>query len=77
MADTLEQLQTKLQLAQDAFFKLTTGGLARVMQDQNGERIEYSAGNLSALRNLILSLQWQIAQLGGPAVSLGPMGIIA
>ena len=77
MAETLADLQTKLQQAEDAYFKLTTGGLARVMQDQNGERIEYSSGNLSGLRNMILTLQWKIAQLGGPAVPLGPMGIIA
>lgn len=77
MADTLEQAQTKLQQARDALFKLTVGGATRVIQDQNGERVEFTSSSLTGLRALIRELEWQCAKLGGEPMPLGPMRVIA
>lgn len=77
MATTLADLQAQLEQAKAALFKLSIGGSTRVIQDQNGERVEYTSGSVAALRSLILTLQWEIAQLGGAAFPLGPMRTLA
>lgn len=76
MAQDLATLQARLDAALDAQANLALGGQARVVQDQNGERIEYTTANAGALARLILTLEFQIAQLGGPAAPLGPMRVI-
>lgn len=76
MAQDLATLQARLDAALEAQATLAMGGQTRVVQDQNGERIEYSVGNSAALSKLILMLQFQIGQLGGPAAPLGPMRTI-
>lgn len=73
MAQDLATLQARLDAALEAQATLAMGGQTRVVQDQNGERIEYSVGSAPQLAKLILTLQFQIAQLGGPALALGPM----
>ncbi len=42
--------------ARAAYKKLITGGSVRVFVDQNGERVEYSAANLQALKDWIRDL---------------------
>lgn len=76
MAQDKATLQARLDAALEAQANLAMGGQPRVVQDQNGERVEYSAGNAAALAKLIVVLQYQIAQLGGPAAPLGPMRVI-
>lgn len=76
MALDLATLQARLEAAQEAQLNLAMGGQTRVVQDQNGERAEYTVGNAAALSKLILMLEYQIARLGGPAAPLGPMRVI-
>lgn len=76
MAQDLATLQARLDAALEAQMNVAIGGQARVVQDQNGERVEYTAGNAAALAKLILILQYQIGLLGGPAAPLGPMRTI-
>lgn len=61
-------LTERLEAAEDAQFQLVTGGQARVFVDQNGERIEYSASNMSNLTKYIFLLKLQLGfQVSGPA----------
>ncbi len=57
---TLAVLQTRLTQANAAYHKLLTGTSARVVVDQNGERVEFTAANRAALYNYIMELQAQI-----------------
>lgn len=52
-----------------ALHKLTIGGQARTYVDQNGERVEFSAGNRSALRQYI----WELEVKLGLRTICGPM----
>lgn len=54
-------LAEKLAEAQAAYHKLMTGKAARVVVDQNGERIEYNTANKGALYAYIQELTAQIA----------------
>lgn len=56
MATTAE----KLAEAQAAYHKLQTGQSARVVVDQNGERVEFTSVNRTSLYNYILELQGMI-----------------
>jgi hypothetical protein len=49
--------QARLTAAKDAYDKLMTGQSARVVVDQNGERVEFSAINASKLQAYIAQLQ--------------------
>lgn len=55
--------------AEDALHELVTGTSARVVVDQNGERIEYTAANVGRLRTYIQELKNEIA-----GVTLGSNG---
>lgn len=57
--------------AEDALHQLLTGTSARVVVDQNGERIEYTAANAGKLRAYIQELKQEIA--GEPIGSNGPL----
>lgn len=57
--------------AEDALHQLLTGTSARVVVDQNGERIEYTAANTGKLRAYIQELQQEIA--GKTLGSNGPL----
>lgn len=69
---TLLELQTTLADAQKAYHALQTGTMARVVVDQNGERVEFVAANSTKLYAYIQTLQAQLPQAtpttyGGPA----------
>lgn len=53
-------LQQKLEDAQKAYHLLNTGKMARVVVDQNGERVEFTATNRTALYNYIQQLEQQV-----------------
>lgn len=59
-----------LQQADQAWFDLSTGATVRVVQDQNGERIEYNAANRAGLLSFISMLQSQCTTY--KSVALGP-----
>lgn len=54
-------LQTRLDDARSAYHQLMTGTAARVIVDQNGERVEFATANRGNLANYILSLEVQLA----------------
>lgn len=64
----LETLQARLAEAQTAYHRLMTGQAARVVVDQNGERVEFNATSASKLYAYILQLQAEIAALLGTAL---------
>lgn len=47
----------RLSDAEKAYHELMTGGSARVVVDQNGERVEFTAARKTDLYNYIASLQ--------------------
>lgn len=65
-------LQEKLDDAKAQYHLLVTGQAAKVYVDQNGERVEYVAGNRGALASYIADLERQI----GGNNSLGPMRVL-
>jgi hypothetical protein len=67
MSDTA----TKLSEARAALHLLVIGKSARVVVDQNGERVEFTAANRAALESYIASLETSTARR--PA---GPIGFI-
>lgn len=70
MATLAEQLAE----AQAAYHDLQTGKAARVVVDQNGERVEFVAANRQALYQYIQQLR---AQITPPAsTSVGPVGFL-
>lgn len=64
-------LQQRLDAAEDAYHALQTGAQARVFQDQNGERVEYTAANSSKLAAYVADLKRQIDS----STEIGPMRI--
>jgi phosphopantetheine adenylyltransferase len=52
---------TLLNQAQVAYHSLMTGGMARVVVDQNGERVEFTAARKADLYAYIQELQGQLA----------------
>lgn len=64
MALTSEQravLQARLTEAQTAYHRLQIGTSARVVVDQNGERVEFTSANSSKLKAYIAELEAQLA----------------
>jgi hypothetical protein len=55
--------EEQLAAAKLAYFNLITGKMPKVVWDQNGERIEYTAANADRLKALIAALEAQIAGL--------------
>lgn len=47
----------RLREAEDALHSLRIGGQARVVVDQNGERVEFSVANRGELRSYVLELR--------------------
>jgi len=75
MALTSEQravLEARLTEAQTAYHNLQLGTSARVVVDQNGERVEYTAANSSKLRAYITELE---ALLAGKSTRARPMKV--
>lgn len=73
MATDLPTLQGRLAEAEAAYHTVMMGGAVREIQDQNGERIAYTAANAAGLSRYIFLLKQEIAAAGGPAAPLGPM----
>jgi len=68
---------TKLQAAKDAYDALMTGTQARVVVDQNGERVEFVASNAQRLLAYINSLQAEAdAQASGNVRARGPFNFV-
>lgn len=61
--------QEKLDAAESAYHDLITGAKPRVVVDQNGERVEFTAANSSKLAQYIKSLKNQLYGNTNP----GPM----
>lgn len=57
---TAAALQTRLDEALAAYHELMTGTSARVVVDQNGQRVEYAVANAARLNAYILSLKSQL-----------------
>lgn len=53
-------LKVRLAEAELAYHQLALGGQARVIVDQNGERVEFTAGNKGTLAQYIVTLKAQI-----------------
>ncbi|MEL4071762.1 gpW family head-tail joining protein [Ochrobactrum sp. GPK 3] len=68
---TKAELERQLKEAETAYHRLMTGKSARVLVDQNGERIEYVAANASKLAAYITELERKLGK-GRP---MGPMGV--
>lgn len=66
------QLQTWLTDAETAYHALLTGVSARVVVDQNGERVEYTAANRAALKAYIDELRGLL----GLKTITGPMRVL-
>lgn len=47
--------------ARTAYFRISTGQSVAVVIDQNGERIEFQKGNLTALADLIRKMEMELA----------------
>ena len=65
-------LQTRLDEAVAAYHQLTVGGAARVVVDQNGERVEFVAANSAKLASYITSLRLKLAPIGCGLQALAP-----
>ena len=70
MAQTQEELLVVLTEARAAYHSLVTGKMPRVIVDQNGERVEFTAANKTALYNYIKELESMVEPATG--TPLGP-----
>lgn len=66
--------QQKLDSAEAAYHDLMTGRSARVVVDQNGERVEFTAANAPRLQAYIESLKEQISGLTS-SQARGPLAV--
>ena len=70
-------LTKRLADAEDAYHNLNVGRSARVVVDQNGERVEFTAANRAGLYNYIMQLKSQLpAENGGGFCPGGPATFI-
>lgn len=71
LSDEERELFTQwLAEAEAAFHALMMGTQARVIVDQNGERVEFTAGNKSSLYAWILTLKSKLGLLTSPCSGL-------
>lgn len=68
---TITQLKNNLADAEKQYHLLVTGNKARVVVDENGERVEYTTANATRLQAYIVRLTNQIN-----STSSGPMQVI-
>ncbi len=73
MAITVAQATLWLPEAQTAYHSLVIGGSARVVVDQNGERVEYTSANRAALSAYIAMLESIIANI---STAPGPLKVL-
>ncbi len=72
---SVEDLQTRLTAARAAYHRLVTGQAARVVVDQNGERVEFTAVSAATLANYVARLEADLAPLIGCPVRVNrPIG---
>jgi hypothetical protein len=64
-------LQQQLDFARAKYFEMISGQTVRVFVDQNGERVEYKAGDIDKLASYIRQLEFKV----DPTSQAGPMGI--
>lgn len=65
--------QQALDEARAAYHNLNTGKMARVVVDQNGERVEFTVANRTSLYNYIMKLESELGLSNGSARPLnGP-----
>jgi hypothetical protein len=69
-------LEANLAEARAAYHTLAIGGQARVIVDQNGERVEFTAARKGDLYTYIMSLESQLATLPAALRVAGPAGFI-
>lgn len=70
-------LTARLGEAEQAYHALMTGVSARVVVDQNSERVEFTAANATRLYNYIAQLKAQLAPCDGTQYrNFGPAGFI-
>lgn len=69
-------LTTRLADARQSYHQLAIGNAARVIVDQNGERVEFTASNKGTLAAYIVSLESQLSQVPAALRTLGPAGFI-
>jgi hypothetical protein len=62
-------IQQKIEEARAAYHQLNTGRMPRVVVDQNGERVEFTAANRTGLYTYIQQLE---AQLPSAPVAFRP-----
>lgn len=60
--EACDVLRAKLKDAQDQYHALMTGQAARVIVDQNGERVEFAVAQSGKLNMYISSLQLELQQ---------------
>lgn len=65
-------IQARLDEAVAAYHQLTIGQSARVVVDQNGERVEFTAANSAKLASYITSLRMQLAPTACGVNTLAP-----
>lgn len=54
-----------LEEARKAYHDLNTGKMARVVVDQNGERVEFTVANRTSLYNYIMKLESELGLSNG------------
>lgn len=69
---TCEELAEMLKEARDAYRQLMTGKSARVIVDQNGERVEFTAVNVSRLNGYIQLILSQMRASGCACATEAP-----
>ena len=69
----LAPLATRIEEAKMQMHLLQTGRAARVVVDQNGERVEFSMANIGQLRAYIADLEGQLNASAAPT-AYGPVG---
>lgn len=69
--------ETRLKEATEAYHQLMTGSSARVVVDQNGQRVEFTAARKTDLYNYIMSLQSALGVCAAvPMMPRGPATFI-
>ena len=72
-AEELLLLKARLAEAEESYHLLLTGRSARVVVDQNGERVEFTAANRASLYSYILELRSRLpVEAGALSCNTGP-----
>lgn len=69
----LATIRERLTVARDQYHRLMTGKAIRVMVDQNGERVEYTAVSAANLQRYIKDLEGMLDASDGSRRVSGPL----